>query len=103
MFAELNKGDRQKSHNIKFKLQYPENNIDYVKACKSGSLTIGKLHYFKERGKIIINFPTKNKWRAKSKIEYVEKGLDGLIKLIYLLNIKSIAIPPLGSGNGGLI
>lgn len=103
IFAELNKGDRQKSHNIKFKLQYPENNIDYVKACKSGSLTIGKLHYFKERGKIIINFPTKNKWRAKSKIEYVEKGLDGLIKLIYLLNIKSIAIPPLGSGNGGLI
>lgn len=86
-----------------FKLQYPENNTDYVKACKSGSLTVGKLHYFKERGKIIINFPTKNKWRASSKMEYVDDGLTELVKLIHDLNIKSIAIPPLGSGNGGLI
>jgi len=86
-----------------FKLQYPENNADYVKACKSGSLKVGKLHYFKEKEKLIINFPTKDKWRANSKIEYVEDGLDELVKLINSLNIKSIAIPPLGSGNGGLI
>ena len=86
-----------------FKMQYPENNKDYVKACKSGELTVGKLHYFKEKGKIIVNFPTKNKWRANSKIEYINDGLDELIKLIHQLNIKSIAIPPLGSGNGGLI
>lgn len=86
-----------------FKLQYPENNIDYVKACKSGSLKVGKLHYFKERGKIVINFPTKNKWRANSKMEYIDDGLTELVKLIHDLNIKSIAIPPLGSGNGGLI
>lgn len=86
-----------------FKLQYPENNKDYVKACKSGNLRVGKLHYFKEKGKIIVNFPTKDKWRANSKINYVEDGLNELIKLIALLNIKSIAIPPLGSGNGGLI
>ncbi|WP_297417304.1 macro domain-containing protein [Clostridium sp.] len=86
-----------------FKLQYPQNNTDYIKACKNGSLTVGKLHFFKEDGKIIINFPTKNKWRANSKIEYIEDGLDELVKLIQLLNIKSIAIPPLGSGNGGLI
>lgn len=86
-----------------FKLQYPENNKDYVKACNRGELTVGKLHYFKERGKIIINFPTKNKWRAKSKMEYIADGLDELIKLINKLNIRTIAIPPLGSGNGGLI
>jgi O-acetyl-ADP-ribose deacetylase (regulator of RNase III) len=86
-----------------FKLQYPENNKDYVKACKSGNLRVGKLHYFKEKGKLVINFPTKDKWRANSKMEYVEDGLNELIKLIALLNIKSIAIPPLGSGNGGLI
>lgn len=86
-----------------FKLQYPENNIDYVKACKSGNLKVGKLHYFREKGKLIINFPTKDKWRANSKMEYVADGLDELVKLINLLNIKSIAIPPLGSGNGGLI
>lgn len=86
-----------------FKLQYPENNKDYVKACKSGRLKIGKLHYFEEKDKLIINFPTKDKWRAKSKMEYVEQGLDELVKLINELNIKTISIPPLGSGNGGLI
>lgn len=86
-----------------FKLQFPDNNVDYVKACKNGQLKPGKLHYFRERGKIIINFPTKNKWREKSKIEYIETGLDELLVLISNLNIKSIAIPPLGSGNGGLI
>ena len=86
-----------------FKMQYPENNKDYVRACKSGELTVGKLHYLKEKGKIIVNFPTKNKWRANSRIEYINDGLDELIKLISQLNIKSIAIPPLGSGNGGLI
>lgn len=86
-----------------FKLQYPENNKDYVKACKTGKLTVGKLHYFNENGKLIINFPTKDKWRANSKMKYIEDGLDELIKLINVMDIKSIAIPPLGSGNGGLI
>lgn len=86
-----------------FKLKFPENNKDYVKACKTGELQVGKLHYYKEDGKIIVNFPTKNKWRAKSKMEYVEKGLDELVPLIEKLGIQSIAIPPLGSGNGGLV
>lgn len=86
-----------------FKLQYPDNNADYVKACKNGSLKVGTLHYFQEKGKIIINFPTKDKWREKSNIEYIEKGLNELVKLIGQLSIKSIAIPPLGSGNGGLV
>lgn len=86
-----------------FKLQYPDNNKDYIKACKNGKLTVGKLHYFNEKGKIIINFPTKDKWRSKSKMKYIEDGLDELIKLINIMDIKSIAIPPLGSGNGGLI
>ncbi|MDD4753953.1 MAG: macro domain-containing protein [Desulfitobacteriaceae bacterium] len=86
-----------------FKLQFPKNNEDYVRACKSGALAIGKLHYYKEKGKLIINFPTKNKWREKSHMEYIEKGLDQLVVLIQNLSISSIAIPPLGSGNGGLI
>lgn len=86
-----------------FKLQFPENNKSYVKACKSGELTTGKMHYSNEKGKIIINFPTKNKWRAKSKMEYITSGLDALYELIVDNDINSIAIPPLGSGNGGLI
>lgn len=85
-----------------FKLAYPENNSDYVKACKTGKLHIGTLHYYREKGKIIVNFPTKDKWRAKSKLEYIDIGLDQLLILIDRLKIDSIAIPPLGSGNGGL-
>lgn len=86
-----------------FKLAYPNNNEDYIKACKSGALRVGKLHHFREGGKIIINFPTKDRWRAKSKIEYIQDGLDELILLIESLSITSIAIPPLGAGNGGLV
>lgn len=86
-----------------FKLNFPQNNIDYVKACKNGQLHIGTLHYHYENGKIIVNFPTKDKWREKSNLEYIDIGLDQLINLIHILKIKSIAIPPLGSGNGGLI
>lgn len=86
-----------------FKFAFPENNASYVKACRNGTLRIGTLHHFREKGKIIVNFPTKDKWRAKSKIEYIEIGLDQLLILIEELNICSIAIPPLGSGNGGLI
>lgn len=86
-----------------FKLAYPLNNQDYIKACRNGELKIGTIHYFKENGKIIFNFPTKNKWRAKSKLEYIDLGLEALAKLIIQLNIKSISIPPLGSGNGGLL
>ena len=86
-----------------FKLKYPENNADYIKVCKNGSLKVGNLHYYREKNKLIINFPTKDKWRANSKIEYIVEGLDSLIALIEKLNIKSISIPPLGSGNGGLV
>ncbi len=85
-----------------FKLQFPENNDSYVKACKAGKLTPGSLHYFKEKNKYIINFPTKNKWREKSKMEYIDSGLDELVLLVRSLQLRSIAIPPLGSGNGGL-
>lgn len=85
-----------------FKLRFPLNNKKYQKACKDGSLRIGTLHYLKEDGKWIVNFPTKDKWREKSKIEYIHTGLTELIKLLPNLNVRSLAIPPLGCGNGGL-
>ncbi len=53
--------------------------------------------------KIIINFPTKKDWRNPSEYEYIEKGLDNLIRIINKYQIKSIALPPLGAGSGGLI
>jgi len=86
-----------------FKLRFPENNKDYVRACKNGELKIGKIHSFIEDGTIIVNFPTKNKWREKSDISYIYIGLDLLTSFIKEKSIKSISIPPLGCGNGGLI
>lgn len=85
-----------------FKMKYPENNKDYVKACRSGKLHIGSLHFYEEEGVTIINFPTKDKWREKSRMSYIETGLDQMVKLLPQLAVKTIAIPPLGCGNGGL-
>lgn len=85
-----------------FKQQYPENFKDYRRVCQSGALRPGKLHTFHEGSKLIINFPTKDYWRNPSRMEYIESGLDELTQLICSHNIKSIAIPPLGCGNGGL-
>jgi len=85
-----------------FKKQYPKTNESYIHACKNKELTPNKLHSNLESGKLIVNFPTKNKWREKSKVEYIHGGMESLVNLIKSNNIKSIAIPPLGSGNGGL-
>ena len=85
-----------------FKMRFPQNNKDYIQACKSGKLKVGKVHYFIEDGITIINFPTKNRWRAASKINYIEDGLKDFVRLLPELNVKIIAIPPLGCGNGGL-
>lgn len=86
-----------------FKLRFPENNKSYIKACKSGELKVGKVHHYMEDGIMVVNFPTKDKWRENSKIEYVENGMDSLLELLPQLDVKKIAIPPLGCGNGGLI
>lgn len=85
-----------------FKLKYPEINKQYVKQCKKHEIVPGKLSSYTVDDKIIINFPTKDKWREKSKMEFIATGLDALVKMINQLEIHSIAIPPLGSGNGGL-
>jgi O-acetyl-ADP-ribose deacetylase (regulator of RNase III) len=52
--------------------------------------------------KYIINFPTKRHWRGKSRMEDIEAGLEALVREIVTRQIRSIAIPPLGSGLGGL-
>ena len=85
-----------------FKLMYPEMNKDYVNACKRGDVVIGRMHTYQTNDKLIINFPTKNQWRKPSKMEYIKQGIEDLIRIINEQKIKSIAIPPLGSGNGGL-
>lgn len=92
---------------LQFKKQFPENFRTYKKACENKELNIGQLLVTEEEvmftgKKIIINFPTKTNWRLPSEYEYIEKGLYELRKIIIEKNIQSIAMPPLGAGNGGL-
>lgn len=91
---------------LQFKEAFPFNFKIYAAACKKKELQPGKLLVVKEPTlegeKLIINFPTKTEWFLKSKYEYVEEGLKELARVIEEYNIKSIAIPPLGCGHGGL-
>ena len=87
---------------LQFKEKYPLNFKLYHNACKNNKVQIGKMSATRENNKIIINFPTKKHWRNPSKIEYINSGLDSLILLIQQNNIKSVSIPPLGCGCGGL-
>jgi len=92
---------------LQFKNTFPNNFKLYAKACKNDEIKIGELLVTEDDSmftgkKMIINFPTKTTWRKPSEYSYIVEGLIDLVKIIKERNIKSIAIPPLGSGNGGL-
>lgn len=91
---------------LQFKNAFPENFKAYAEACKREEVQPGHMFVF-ETGQLtppryIINFPTKRHWRGKSRIEDIEAGLKALAKFIQGNSIRTIAIPPLGSGLGGL-
>jgi O-acetyl-ADP-ribose deacetylase (regulator of RNase III)/uncharacterized protein YwgA len=92
---------------LQFKKAYPNNYKAYEKASKSEEVKVGKMFVTLDSNittgeRIIINFPTKTNWRKPSEYKYIEDGLDNLVEVINDKQIKSIAIPPLGAGNGGL-
>jgi O-acetyl-ADP-ribose deacetylase (regulator of RNase III) len=92
---------------LQFKQAYPRMFRAYEAACKAGDIQLGQMHVFDLGGlaggpRWIINFPTKGHWRAKSRMKDIEAGLADLVATIKRLGICSIAIPPLGCGNGGL-
>ena len=91
---------------LQFKNVYPENFKAYEAACQSEAVQPGHMFVF-ETGQLtqprfIINFPTKRHWRGKSRIDDIEAGLADLVNVIRAKGIRSIAIPPLGAGLGGL-
>ena len=91
---------------LQFKNSFPENFKAYEAACKREEVQPGKMFVF-ETGtlttpKYIINFPTKRHWRGKSRMADIDSGLVALAQEIRQHSIRSIAIPPLGSGLGGL-
>ncbi|WP_158811628.1 macro domain-containing protein [Beijerinckia sp. L45] len=91
---------------LMFKEAFPDNFRAYEEACKSKLIEVGTLFVTERQALVgprwIINFPTKKHWRNPSKIEWIEQGLCALKAFIAQQNIGSIAVPPLGSGNGGL-
>jgi O-acetyl-ADP-ribose deacetylase (regulator of RNase III) len=101
------KGIMGKGIALQFRQAFPQMFKDYEKACKDERVSLGKMDVHDLGGLVggprwIINFPTKGHWKTKSRMEDVESGLEDLIAKIRKLGIKSIAVPPLGCGNGGL-
>ncbi len=91
---------------LQFKKAYPENFDAYHKACAVGKVQPGRMFIFDLHSmlnpKYVVNFPTKRDWRANSRYEDIESGLQALVADIRRLGIRSIAMPPLGCGLGGL-
>ena len=91
---------------LQFKNRYPDNFKAYAAACKAGKVRCGRMFVFDTGGlmnpKWIINFPTKRHWRGRSRLEDVADGLDNLAEVVERLGIRSMSMPPLGCGLGGL-
>ena len=92
---------------LMFKEVFPDNFRAYEYACKHNEVRIGRMFVTENavfKGpRWIINFPTKQHWRPPSKIEWITEGLRDLRRVVEELGIRSVALPPLGSGNGGLV
>ena len=91
---------------LQFKNAFPDNFKAYAQACKRQEVQPGRLFVF-DTGRLtnpryIINFPTKRHWRGKSRMEDIESGLQALREVIRDKKIRSLAVPPLGTGLGGL-
>jgi len=91
---------------LQFKKAWPAMFQAYQRAAKAGDIQIGHMHVY-ETGqlvgpRLIINFPTKRHWRSPSRLEDIQAGLSDLIRVLREYDVRSVAIPPLGAGLGGL-
>ncbi len=91
---------------LQFKRAFPDNFKQYQKACKNNEVEPGRMFIVATDSllnpRYIINFPTKRHWRQPSQLDDIKAGLAALVAEVQRLGIRSIAIPPLGCGNGGL-
>lgn len=92
---------------LMFKEAFPANTKAYEAACGRGEVRVGSMLVTANPALLgprwIINFPTKKHWRSPSQLEWVRDGLTDLVRVIRKHRIASVALPPLGCGNGGLI
>ena len=101
------KGIMGKGIALQFRRAYPDNYEAYRKACAAGEVQPGRKFIFDRETpanpRYIINFPTKRDWRRQSQIVDTETGLEALVKDVLRTSIRSVAVPALGCGNGGLL
>ena len=89
---------------LAFKRKFPSMFLAYKRACDGGKLVVGSMHPWKNPGGgWVINFPTKDHWRQPSQLEWVVSGLEDLARVLRGNGIRSVAIPALGCGLGGLL
>ena len=91
---------------LMFRDAFPANTAEYERAAKAREVRVGRMLVTENPAPIgpkwIINFPTKRHWRQPSKLEWVREGLKDFTRVVREKHIRSVALPPLGCGNGGL-
>lgn len=91
---------------LQFRRAYPAMFDEYERAAQAGQIRPGKVQIWYTNAmqgpRFVINFPTKRHWRSPSRLDDISAGLDDLARVVRDLGIESIAVPPLGAGNGGL-
>jgi O-acetyl-ADP-ribose deacetylase (regulator of RNase III) len=91
---------------LQFRRAFPAMYKDYSHAAKRREVALATMHVWPTGHltgpRFVINFPTKGHWRSRSQLGDIDRGLDDLVRVIQEHGIRSIAIPPLGCGNGGL-
>ena len=91
---------------LQFRQAFPENYAVYRAACQRKEVQPGRMLVVPtgqlSNPRYIINFPTKRHWKGKARMADIESGLQALVDVVREYNICSIAVPPLGCGNGGL-
>ena len=90
---------------LQFKRTFPQNFKDYAAACKADEVVIGRVFVHRTgmlQPRFILNVPTKRHWRQPSRLDDVRAGIQALFKTVRELEVRSVAVPPLGCGAGGL-
>lgn len=85
-----------------FARAYPAYAKDYVRRCEAEEVRLGEVYAYRDAGRVLISFPTKGHWKARSRLADIDAGLASLRALIQREGLASVAVPPLGCGNGGL-
>lgn len=91
---------------LMFREAFPASAQAYEAACEKGEVKVGRVLVTRNAQlmgpKWIIHFPTKKHWRHPSRLQWIRDGLQDLKRVVRELRIASVAVPPLGCGNGGL-